>query len=649
MINKISIKGPASYKNMAIFETDKNINLIYGLNGSGKSTLSEFLRKRTDNEYAECSISPLLDEDAEEILVYNENYVNDVFYSSDTQKGIFSLSKENAGARKRIDAANAALQVANRDFQKQELLQEKELEAWTSTKSIFANRFWQIKTQYTGGDRVLEYCFTGLKSSKELLLNHIVGLAKPSNKLVDSIDQLKEEIQRLNEAKGTQIPLIQEITFSAGDIEIDSLFKEVITGNANSRVAKLIDSLHNSDWVKVGLSFDTKDICPFCQRPYLDDDIIAELRSYFNEDYEYGETLENEDAILLRSASLHEYEFTKNVKAIARAGAGVNNIPVEKCSEKGIVVFNTPGANANAVKELVLCALFLSSCKIVESIEWVNTLKDYENVGKTAEKGKSNFVGPEIEGKKLGVIGLGAIGVLVANAANKLGMEVYGYDPFMSVNSAWALSKHVRQAKDMDEIFKTCDYITVHVPSTKDTKGMLNKEKFALMKDGARLLNFARGDLVVNEDLLEAVESGKLSKYITDFASQELIGKDNIIVLPHLGASTPESEDNCAKMAVQELKDFLENGNIKNSVNFPAVNQPRESKVRLCITNKNMPNILARISKLFADHNLNIENMVNRSRGDYAYTLIDTNDDVRQDIIERIEAAEGIINVRVIK
>lgn len=286
MINKISIKGPASYKNMAVFETDKNINLIYGLNGSGKSTLSEFLRKRTDNEYAECSISPLLDEDTEEILVYNENYVNDVFYSSDTQKGIFSLSKENAGARKRIDAANAALQVANRDFQKQELLQEKELEAWTSTKSIFANRFWQIKTQCTGGDRVLEYCFTGLKSSKELLLNHIVGLAKPSNKLVDSIDQLKEEIQRLNEAKGTQIPLIQEITFSAGDIEIDSLFKEVITGNANSRVAKLIDSLHNSDWVKVGLSFDTKDICPFCQRPYLDDDIIAELRSYFNEDYE---------------------------------------------------------------------------------------------------------------------------------------------------------------------------------------------------------------------------------------------------------------------------------------------------------------------------------------------------------------------------
>lgn len=286
MINHISIKGPASYKNTAVLTTDKNINLIYGLNGSGKSTLSEFLRKRTDDEYTECSILPLLDEDAEEILVYNENYVNDVFYSSDSQKGIFSLSKENAGARKRIDAANVALQLANKEFQEQESFQEKESKAWASAKIIFANRFWQIKTQYTGGDRVLEYCFTGLKSSKELLLNHIVGLAKPSSEPAYSIDQLKEEIQWLNEAKGTQIPFVPEIIFSAGDIEKDSLFKEVITGNTNSRVAKLIDSLHNSDWVKVGLSFNTKDICPFCQRPYLDDDIITELKSYFNEDYE---------------------------------------------------------------------------------------------------------------------------------------------------------------------------------------------------------------------------------------------------------------------------------------------------------------------------------------------------------------------------
>ena len=368
-----------------------------------------------------------------------------------------------------------------------------------------------------------------------------------------------------------------------------------------------------------------------------------------DDQYHYGEDENQEDAILLRSASLHEYDFPASLKAIARAGAGVNNLPVEKCSEKGIVVFNTPGANANAVKELVLCALFLSSRKIVESIRWVDTLKDDENVAKTAEKGKSQFVGPEIEGKKLGIIGLGAIGVNVANAAVKLGMDVYGYDPFIGVNAAWALSKHVHQAKNVEDIYKECDYITIHVPSNKDTKGMINKDAFALMKDGVRLLNFARGDLVNSDDLLAAIDEGKVERYITDFAQVEYIGKEHIVVLPHLGASTPESEDNCAKMAVKELKDFLENGNITNSVNFPAVNQPRESKVRLCITNRNVPNILALISKLFADHSLNIENMVNRSKGDYAYTLIDTNDDVRQDIIERIEAAKGIINVRVIK
>ena len=369
----------------------------------------------------------------------------------------------------------------------------------------------------------------------------------------------------------------------------------------------------------------------------------------FTEEYEYSEDLVDEDAILLRSASLHDYDFPKNIKAIARAGAGVNNIPVEKCTEKGIVVFNTPGANANAVKELVICGLLLSSRKVVESIQWINTLGDDENIAKTAEKGKSNFVGPEIEGKTLGVIGLGAIGVQVANAAVKLDMKVFGYDPFMSVNSAWALSKHVKQAANMEEIFKTCDYISIHVPSTKDTKGMINKDMLALVKEGTRLLNFARGDLVVTQDVVDAVASGQLGKYVTDFVASELIGKENIIVFPHLGASTPESEDNCARMAVDEMRDFLENGNITNSVNYPRCVQPRESKVRLCITNKNMPNILARISKLFADHNLNIVNMVNRAKGDYAYTLIDTNSDVRQDIIDRIEAAEGIINVRVIK
>lgn len=368
----------------------------------------------------------------------------------------------------------------------------------------------------------------------------------------------------------------------------------------------------------------------------------------FDENYAYSEEMTNEDAILVRSASLHEYDFGENLKAIARAGAGVNNIPLDDCSEKGIVVFNTPGANANAVKELVLCGLFLSSRKIVESIRWIDGLKDDQDIAKTAEKGKSNFVGPEIEGKTLGVIGLGAIGVNVANAAIKLGMKVKGYDPYIGVNAAWALSKHARHAASLEEIYQECDYITIHVPSTKETKGFMNKEAFAQMKTGVRILNFARGDLVNNEDLLANVASGKINKYISDFAAPELIGQENIIILPHLGASTPESEDNCAKMAVEEVCEYLENGNIINSVNFPGVNQARMSKTRLCIINKNVPNILANISKLFADHNLNIENMVNRSRSEYAYTLIDTNDEVRPDIIERIESANGIINVRAI-
>ena len=371
---------------------------------------------------------------------------------------------------------------------------------------------------------------------------------------------------------------------------------------------------------------------------------LKELGNHFQID---GDLAENPDAYI-RSQNLHDTVFPENLKAIARAGAGTNNIPVDKATEKGIVVFNTPGANANAVKELVLCGLFLSSRKIVESIRWIDGLKDDQDIAKTAEKGKSNFVGPEIEGKTLGVIGLGAIGVNVANAAIKLGMKVKGYDPYIGVNAAWALSKHARHAASLEEIYQECDYITIHVPSTKETKGFMNKEAFAQMKTGVRILNFARGDLVNNEDLLANVASGKINKYISDFAAPELIGQENIIILPHLGASTPESEDNCAKMAVEEVCEYLENGNIINSVNFPGVNQARMSKTRLCIINKNVPNILANISKLFADHNLNIENMVNRSRGEYAYTLIDTNDEVRPDIIERIESANGIINVRAI-
>lgn len=377
--------------------------------------------------------------------------------------------------------------------------------------------------------------------------------------------------------------------------------------------------------------------------------ISKEGLDIFDTNYTYSEEMTNEDAIMVRSASLHEYEFGPNIKAIARAGAGVNNIPIESCSEKGIVVFNTPGANANAVKELVICGLLLSSRKIVEGINWISSQESNEEVAKTAEKQKSQYVGPEIDGKKLGVIGLGAIGVSVANAATKLGMEVLGYDPYLSVNAAWGMSKWVQNANTLDVIFKECDYITIHVPSNKDTKGFINKDAFEKMKDGVRILNFARGDLVNNDDLLVAMEAGKVAKYVSDFAAPELLNKENVILLPHLGASTPESEDNCAKMAAKEIRDYLENGNIKNSVNFPEVVQVRESKTRICVINKNVPNILAKISKLFADHHLNIENMVNKAKGDYAYTLIDTNEEVRADIIERIEAADGIINVRVIK
>lgn len=376
---------------------------------------------------------------------------------------------------------------------------------------------------------------------------------------------------------------------------------------------------------------------------------IAEIGlKQLNDNYQIGDMMNDEDAILVRSASLHEYPFHKNLKAIARAGAGVNNIPIQECSEKGIVVFNTPGANANAVKELVLCSLFLSSRKIIESNQWVNSQKGNLEVTTLAEKQKSQYVGPEIDGKTLGIIGLGAIGVLVANAATKLGMKVLGYDPFLSVNAAWGMSKWVQKADSLEQIYKEADYISIHIPSNDKTRGMLNKEAFDMMKPSVRLLNFARGDLVNTNDLLDALNENKLAKYISDFSEECLIGVENVILFPHLGASTPESEDNCAKMAVQEVQDYLENGNIKNSVNFPNVFQVRESTTRVCITNKNVPNILAHISKLFADHHLNIENMVNRAKGDFAYTLIDTNEEVRADIIERIQAIKGVITVRVI-
>lgn len=366
----------------------------------------------------------------------------------------------------------------------------------------------------------------------------------------------------------------------------------------------------------------------------------------FGQQYQIGEDIESEDGILVRSASLHDYQFPSTLLAIARAGAGVNNIPIDQCSEQGIVVFNTPGANANAVKELVLCALFLSSRQIVEGIDWVKTLKGQEEVGKLVEKGKSQFVGPEIDGKKLGIIGLGAIGVHVANAAIKLGMEVYGYDPYISVDAAWGMSKWVKNAQNMDTIFSECDYITLHAPSTPETKAMINQESIAKMKDGVRIINFARADLVDSQAVLEGIQKGKIKKYITDFATEDIIDQKDVIVMPHLGASTPESEDNCAIMAVKEMQDYLENGNITHSVNLPSVHEPRTTKYRICLIHKNVPNMLAQFATLFANKHINIENMVNKAKGEYAYTMIDT-----QDVVdcEELKNLDHVIQVRVIE
>lgn len=370
----------------------------------------------------------------------------------------------------------------------------------------------------------------------------------------------------------------------------------------------------------------------------------------FGERYACSNDVKDPDAILVRSASMHEYDFSENTLAIARAGAGVNNIPLEKCSEQGIVVFNTPGANANAVKELVLCALFLSSRKIVPAIEWSKTLKgEGDAVSKLVEKGKSAFSGPEIKGKKLGVIGLGAIGVLVANAAHSLGMEVYGYDPFLSVDAAWKLSRAVKHAATLDDIYANCDYITLHVPLTDETRGFINAETITKMKNSVRILNFARGDLVNTGDIINALADGKVAAYATDFLKDELIDATGVITIPHLGASTPESEDNCAVMAVDELKDYIENGNITNSVNMPAVSVPRSGKTRITIIHKNVPNVISRITAIVAEENINIDNMVNKSRGEYAYTMLDTDTEVSNDAITAISSQDFAIRVRVIK
>lgn len=363
-----------------------------------------------------------------------------------------------------------------------------------------------------------------------------------------------------------------------------------------------------------------------------------------DDNYNVADSVENPDAILVRSAAMHDMELPASLLAIARAGAGVNNIPLDKCTEQGIVVFNTPGANANAVKELVIAAMLLSSRKIVEGIEWAKTLKDSPDAAKLVEKGKSQFVGPEIKGKTLGIVGLGAIGILVANAAVALGMNVLGYDPYISVDGAWGLSPEVKHVVSLDDIFENSDYITLHVPLTPDTKGVIGKENIAKMKDGVRILNFARGDLADNEAVLAAVAEGKIAKYVTDFAAPELLGVDGVIVTPHLGASTPESEDNCAKMAADEIKDYLENGNIKNSVTLPAVSMPRGAGSRICVIHKNVPNMINSVTSALAG--ANIENMQSKSRKDYAYTILDVTGDFDD---AAVEAIDGVIKVRVIK
>lgn len=371
------------------------------------------------------------------------------------------------------------------------------------------------------------------------------------------------------------------------------------------------------------------------------------LDLFSKEKYSCGEKMEAPDAILVRSASMHDMTFPKSVKAIGRAGAGVNNIPVEECAEQGIVVFNTPGANANAVKEMVLLGMLISSRKVADSMEWVKTLKgEGENVGKLVEKGKGQFVGPEVLGKTLGVIGLGAIGVLVANAATALGMQVLGYDPFISVDAAWGLSADVKHAASLNQIFEKCDYITIHVPCNKETKGMINDTSIATMKSGVRILNFARGELVDETDILAALEAGKVSCYVTDFPTDAQIGVKGVVAFPHLGASTPESEDNCAKMAAKELIAYLENGNIKNSVNLPNASMPRSGKNRVCIIHKNIPAQLSKISTVVSDNNVNIENMLNQSRGNFAYTMIDTNDEVKASTLEQLSAIDGVIRIR---
>lgn len=370
----------------------------------------------------------------------------------------------------------------------------------------------------------------------------------------------------------------------------------------------------------------------------------------FSNQYVKTEQIEEADGILVRSAAMHDMELPDNLLAIARAGAGVNNIPLDKCAEKGIVVFNTPGANANGVKELVIAGMLLAARDVVGGIEWVKDNQSDENVGKTAEKSKKNFAGTEIEGKKLGIVGLGAIGVKVANVAKHLGMEVYGYDPYVSVDAAWNLSRDVKHVLNVEEIYAECDYITIHVPLMDSTKGMIDKEAIAQMKDGVIILNFAR-DLLVDENaVINAIKSGKIRKYVSDFPNATTAGQDGCIVIPHLGASTEESEDNCAVMAVKELKNYLENGNIINSVNYPNCDMGVCAQAgRVAIFHKNIANMITKFTACFGDNGINISDMTNKSRGEVAYTMLDIETPASEEIIKKLQSVEGVFRVRVVK
>lgn len=373
--------------------------------------------------------------------------------------------------------------------------------------------------------------------------------------------------------------------------------------------------------------------------------------SEFNRDrYRIGEDIEKPDAIIVRSTSMHEMDIPDSLRAVARAGAGVNNIPVDEFSKRGIVVFNTPGANANAVKELVITSLLISSRKVNEGINWVKTLEGKgDQISALVEKGKSAFAGPEISGKTLGVIGLGAIGVLVANTAHSLGMEVLGYDPYISIDAAWGLSRSVKKTDSLKTIFSECDYITLHVPLTPETNDLINEEAFNSMKPGMRILNFSRGELVNEDDLAPHLECGRVACYVTDFPTEKTLSMKNAICTPHLGASTPESEDNCAAMAARQLMAFLESGIIRNSVNFPNVDIPRDTKTRVCLIHKNVPAMINKISVTFAEASINIEHLTNKSRKGYAFTFVDVDVELSTDLLKRLKEIEGMISVREIR